>query len=237
MLDGLKKCLTESDGFCRRRGRPFIALSYAQSLDGSIASRDRRQVQLSGATSMRLTHELRACFDAIMVGIGTVLSDNPKLTTRLVDGSNPQPVILDTRLRTPTNACLVQRKEAACWIVSGPESDGIKRDRLVSAGAAVLPCKTAPDGKIDLSALMDLLVARKVNNIMVEGGARVITSFLGARLVDQLIVTITPKLIGGLNAIDDRGPGISPFLRLGRVTYCQLGDDIIMWARPDWSPQ
>ena len=234
MLDRLKQQLAGAKEFRRKRGRPFVILTYAQSLDGSIAARDRRQVRLSGAASMTLTHRLRSCSDAILVGIGTVLNDNPELTTRLVDGHSPRPIILDTRLRTPPDARLLQREDSACWIISRRESDGTRRENLLKAGAIVLPCQTAVDGKIDLRALMEILVANEINILMVEGGAQVITSFVGARLVDQIIITVAPKLIGGLNAIDGRGTGMDPFVPLVNVAYQQLGNDMILWAQPDW---
>ncbi len=235
MLDRLKQQLASAEEFRRKRGRPFVILTYAQSLDGSIAARNRRQVRLSGAASMTLTHRLRSCSDAILVGIGTVLNDNPELTTRLVDGHSPRPIILDTRLRTPSDARLLQREDCACWIISRQESDGARRENLLKAGAIVLPCQTAVDGNIDLRALMKILVAHKINILMVEGGAQVITSFVGARLVDQFIITVAPKLIGGLNVIDDRGTGMKPFVPFIKVAYQQLGDDMILWAQPDWS--
>src|SRR5512133_2370683 len=90
-----------------REGRPLVTLSYAQSLDGSLAAQRGTPLALSGPQSMELTHRLRAAQDAILVGIGTVLSDNPRLTVRLVEGSQPQPVILDSHLRFPLNANLL----------------------------------------------------------------------------------------------------------------------------------
>lgn len=236
MLEKLMQQIAGAEEFRRKRGRPLVILTYAQSLDGSIAAHDRRQLRLSGAAAMGLTHRLRSGSDAILVGIGTVLNDNPELTNRLAEGPSPRPVILDTQLRTPSDARLLQRKDCACWIVSRPDGNGTRRETLVKAGAVVLPCRTAADGRIDLAALMQLLVDGKINVLMVEGGARVITSFIGARLVDWFIITVAPKLIGGLNAIDDRGTGMDPFVPLVQVAYQQLGEDMILWAQPDWKP-
>ena len=95
ILGDLHARLEDADGVAR--GRPFTTLAYAQSLDGSIAGQGGRPLSLSGASSLRLTHELRAAHDAILVGIGTVLSDNPLLNVRLVSGSDPQPIVADTR--------------------------------------------------------------------------------------------------------------------------------------------
>ena len=89
-----------------KTGLPFVTLSYAQSLDGSIAARRGEALGLSGPESLRLTHRLRSMHDAILVGIGTVLSDNPRLTVRLVNGQNPRPIVVDSRLRIPLNCRL-----------------------------------------------------------------------------------------------------------------------------------
>jgi riboflavin biosynthesis pyrimidine reductase len=97
-----------------------------------------------------------------------------------------------------------------------------------------LACATGPDGKIDLFALMDLLAAMKINSVMVEGGARVITSFVNARLVDQFIITIAPKLVGGLPVLNSRELELAQHLVCDQVHYQHLGNDIIVWARPGW---
>jgi 3,4-dihydroxy 2-butanone 4-phosphate synthase/GTP cyclohydrolase II len=138
-------------------------------------------------------------------------------------------------LRIPSGARILQRRDCACWIVSGRESGGDRHESLREAGAKVIPCRTAGDGKIDLKALMRIFETSGINILMVEGGARVITSFVGARLVDRFVVTVAPKLIGGLNAIDERGTGMEPFVPLAKVTYQQLGEDMILWAESHWN--
>jgi GTP cyclohydrolase II len=233
-LDELQHCLAQAAAFRRHRCRPFVTVSYAQSVDGSIASRTRQPMRLSGELSMVLTHRLRTRFDAILVGIETVLADNPHLTVRYAQGRHPQPVVLDTHLRIPIQSNLVQRSDLSSWVVSGRNSALERIDKLARAGVTVLPCQLGGDGKIDLQRLMLLLADRGVNSLMVEGGARVITSFIRARLVDQFIITIAPTLIGGLSVID--GPGIHPStqLRLDQVHYEHLGEDLILWAKPHW---
>ena len=236
-LEYLKEQLSQAADFRKQRKRPFIIVSYAQSLDGSIAARNRNPILLSGQESMRLTHHIRACCDSILVGIGTVLADNPQLTVRLVAGKNPQPIILDTRLRTPIDSKLVNRSDLSSWIVNGKGNSQEKNNALKNAGATVLSCATTAPGKIDLNALMGLLVDKEVNSIMVEGGAEVITSFVNEQLVDQFVITISPKLVGGLHVIDKRGLRVSSFLRLDNVAYQHSGDDLIMWARPIWEDE
>ena len=231
-LEYLKEQISQAADFRMQRKRPFIVISYAQSVDGSIAARNRAPILLSGQESMRLTHHIRACCDSILIGIGTVLADNPRLTVRLGAGKNPQPIILDTRLRTPIDSKLVKRSDLSSWIVNGKGNSQEKIDALQNAGATVLSCATADQGKIDLNTLMGLLIDKGINSIMVEGGAEVITSFVNEQLVDQFVITISPKLIGGLQVIDKRGLGVSSFLRLGNVEYQHLGDDLVMWARP-----
>ena len=233
-IEDLKAQLHCAGQFRAKYQRPFITVSYAQSIDGSIASRKREPIALSGPKSMVLTHQIRACCDCILIGIGTVLTDNPQLSVRLVEGQNPQPIILDTRLRTPLNSKLVQRKDLSPWIINGQNHSNGRIQALKRAGAKPLRCSMDHDGKIDLSALMNLLSEMKINSMMVEGGARVITSFVNSRLVDQFIVTITPKLVGGLHVLNSKGLEAAPYLEFKQVHYQHLDNDIIMWARPDW---
>ncbi|MHC4240051.1 MAG: RibD family protein [Planctomycetota bacterium] len=234
-IEDLRTALDQASEFRKKNGRPFIAVSYAQSLDGSIATASRQPMQLSGSESMCLTHQLRACSRFILVGIGTVLADNPRLTVRLVEGENPQPIILDTHLRTPPDANLVQRSDLSTWIVNGNHNLKNRNDTFKQEGITLISCKCNDDGLIDLLALMDILARRQVNSIMVEGGARVITSFVKLKLVDLFVITISPKLVGGLPVIDARSFKTASSLELTDVHYQQLGVDLVVWARPDWS--
>jgi GTP cyclohydrolase II len=163
-----------------------------------------------------------------------VLADNPQLTVRLVNGKNPQPIILDTYLRIPLESKLIQRSDVSVWIVSGQTNTTENVERLRRVGATILPCKTTEDGKIDLFALMTLLVDMEINSMMVEGGAKVITSFIEAKLVDQFVITITPKLLNGLQVIENAKLIRTHCLKLEHVDYERLGADLILWARPVW---
>lgn len=234
-IEDFRTVIDNAREFRRINGRPFITVSYAQSLDGSIATASRQQMQLSGPESMRLTHQLRACCQSILVGIGTVLADNPSLTVRLVEGKNPQPIILDTRLRTPLDANLVQRSAPSTWIVNGNHNSIDRYDTFQQKGITLINCKRNDDGLIDLLALMDILARRQVNSIMVEGGARVITNFIKLKLVDLFVITVSPKLVGGLPVIDALGFKNASSLELSDVHYQLLGGDLVVWARPDWS--
>lgn len=233
-IEDFKAQMQRAAAFRVRHQRPFITVSYAQSIDGSIASRKREPMALSGPKSLVLTHQIRASCDCILVGIGTVLADNPRLSVRWVEGQNPQPIILDTRLRTPLNSKLVQRRDLSPWIINGQDHSNENMQALKKSGATPLPCPTGHDGRIDLAALMGRLAEMKINSIMVEGGAQVITSFVNSRLIDQFIITITPKLVGGLHVFNSRGLETATFLDLKKIHYQRLDNDIIMWARPGW---
>jgi 3,4-dihydroxy 2-butanone 4-phosphate synthase/GTP cyclohydrolase II len=204
--------------------RPHITLSYAQSIDGSITAAPGQPLALSGPESMTYTHQLRAAHDAILVGIGTVLADNPRLTVRLVSGPNPQPIVLDSRLRFPLTANLLSHPLPPI-IAATDRADAEPQAMLESKGARVIRFPTSDGGHVHLPALLEWLWQSEIKSIMVEGGSAVITSFLSARLVDRVIITIAPRFVGGLRALTSRCD-----LRLSNVTYRTLGADLIVEA-------
>jgi 3,4-dihydroxy 2-butanone 4-phosphate synthase/GTP cyclohydrolase II len=227
--------LSRISKFSLREERPFVTLTYAQSLDGCIAARRGKPLALSGQQSLTFTHRMRALHDAILVGIGTVLADNPRLTVRLVTGKNPQPIVLDSRLRFPLDTNLLKDQSRSPWIATG---EGVGTDRvraLETAGARVLRFPIDGKGHVDLAVLLRFLVEQGMHRLMVEGGAHVITSFLSHRLIDRLVLTVTPFLVGGLRAFDPLGDDDgSCFPRLRNVGSQWLGEDIILWGEPIW---
>jgi len=233
ILDQVGECLRSAGAHRRRSGRPFVTLSYAQSLDGSIAGRPGRPLALSGPQAMALTHGLRAAHEAILVGIGTVLADNPRLNVRLVEGPDPQPVIVDSRLRFPPYAELL-KNSGSPWIATNEDADPERRQVLEAAGARVLVLPGS-NGWVDLAGLLNHLGSMGINSLMVEGGAQIITSFLASRLVDQVVLTIAPLLVGGLRVVDHLGHSSRRRLpRLKNLSYQQLGDDLVLRGEPDW---
>ena len=218
----------------KHAGRPFVTVTYAQSVDGSIAGRNREQLRLSGDESMCLTHHLRAAHDAILVGIGTVMADDPRLTVRQVPGRDPQPVVLDTHFRTPETCRLVQNPALRPWIMGGDATAVDQAGKLSVAGAVATLVTAADDDRVDLPSVLSLLVDRGVESLMVEGGARVITSFVKARLVDQFIITIAPRMVGGLPVFERDAFSEPPLRGFSSVQYQQLGSDLIIWATPAW---
>lgn len=221
----------------RREGRPFVTLTYAQSLDGSIATDDGQPLTISGQDSMAFTHQLRANHDAILVGIGTVLSDDPRLNVRYGDGSHPIPVILDTQLRFPSDARLLSRPGPRPIVATNQAAPESRKRALEEKDVTVLRLSCDPDG-ICLSPLLDALAERGLESIMVEGGATVITNFLRQQLVDHLILTIAPSLIGGQQALSSLSTGeergIKAYPQLENLQYRWLGDDLVMEGTPVW---
>jgi 3,4-dihydroxy 2-butanone 4-phosphate synthase/GTP cyclohydrolase II len=215
-------------------GRPLVTLSYAQSLDGCIAAVPGQRLALSSREALVLTHELRARHEAILVGVGTVLADNPRLTVRLVEGRNPQPVVVDSWLRLSRDCYLLREGPVSPWIASGPAADPERRAAIEATGARILTVPASASGELNLPALLRELAARGVASLLVEGGARVISSFLRARLVDQIVLTIAPRLVGGVHAV--QGPlllnGRAP--RLSGVDYAEIGGDIVVRADIVW---
>ncbi len=218
--------------------RPFVTLTYAQSLDGSIADADSLPLHLSGSESSEMTHLLRSSNDAILVGIGTVIADDPRLTVRLADGKDPQPIVLDSRLRFPLSASLLESYRTMPWLATLEDAPLDRQVELEAVGARVLrlPARES-DGLVDLRALMATLYEDGVRSLMVEGGARVITELLEARFVDHIVVTVAPTLVGGLRAVSSKnGAGSAAFPRLQGIGYKREGDDLVAWGRPVWPP-
>jgi 3,4-dihydroxy 2-butanone 4-phosphate synthase/GTP cyclohydrolase II len=228
--------LTDARSFRQEHGRPLVTLSYAQSLDGSLSLRRGVPTAISGPQAMQLTHRLRAAHDGILIGIDTLLSDDPRLTVRLVEGRNPQPVVLDGQLRTPLQAKLLQG-EPLPWIAThqqpiDPEAHQQKRSALEGRGARLLEIPSDENGDLSLPTLLAKLADLGINSLMVEGGSRVITSFLTSRLVDQFVITIAPLFLGGMPAVQLPLPdGLTILPTPHDMGYDRLGDDLIVWGR------
>ncbi|MFP4066972.1 MAG: GTP cyclohydrolase II [Spirochaetaceae bacterium] len=215
--------------------RPSVTISYAQCLDGSIAARGGRRMRISGDQSMKMTHRLRAGHDAILIGIGTALADDPRLTVRLVSGPNPQPVVVDSKLRLPTSAKLFTHGTGEPWIVTSNAADGKRQRQLEAAGATVIRVSCDGTGEIDLAQMLAALATRGIRSVMVEGGSRMIAGFLSTRLVDLVVVTLSTRLVGGLRVFGENGD--APELghpRLGNIHYQRMGEDVVLWGEPAW---
>ena len=187
---------------------PFVTVKIAQTLDGRIATSTGQSKWISSDESLRLAHELRRDHQAVMVGIGTVLADDPLLTVRLVEGRNPLRIVVDSKLRIPVTAQVLSDGSASETLVATTElADSTRANQITRLGAEVLrlPCsaarkagsdRTPPDERVDLVALLAEMDRRGILSVLVEGGASLITSLLSGRLVDRLVAVIAPKIIG-----------------------------------------
>jgi 3,4-dihydroxy 2-butanone 4-phosphate synthase/GTP cyclohydrolase II len=211
-----------------------VTLSYAQSIDGSIASRSGRPLTLSCSESAVFTHRVRSIHDAVLVGIGTIFADNPLLTVRHVAGESPQPVILDGRLRFPLDARLLRQNHKKPWIATTDEADAEREKILVESGATVLHVPSQPDGLVDLKALLRRLKEMEIHTLMVEGGGQIITSFLKHRLVDQLVLTVAPVYVGGIQAVRPFEFTLLDPPRLETMEWEMCGPDLVLKADIIW---
>jgi len=211
-----------------RPGRPYVVLKYAQTLDGRIASRTGDSKWISGEAERRISHALRAASDAVLVGVGTVVQDDPRLTVRMVPGVSPLRVVLDSTLRIPAPA-LILEEDAPTLVVTTDRSPAPRRAALRARGVAVEPVPEGPGG-VDLAAALALLAGLGVRCLLVEGGAKVITSLLRGGFVDRLVVSVSGTIIGrGTEAVGDLGiDRVADGVRLEHRTLHATEDDVLI---------
>ncbi|KAK4508849.1 uncharacterized protein ATC70_013472 [Mucor velutinosus] len=217
--------------------RPFITLTFAQSLDGKIAKQGQ-QVLISGKESMAMTHRLRTLHDGILVGIGTALVDNPQLNARYLSADTaikqPQPIVLDPFMKLPTNCKLIGNYQHGAgeqpWLVVSEKAfveETDKRVVLEKAGVKFIPVKALENGRLPLSEVFKALKANGIHTLMIEGGSRIIQSCL-TDAWDQLIITTAPMFIGsdGVPAIQDS----NDMPKLSNIKYQVMGRDSVLAA-------
>ncbi|RXJ03853.1 bifunctional diaminohydroxyphosphoribosylaminopyrimidine deaminase/5-amino-6-(5-phosphoribosylamino)uracil reductase RibD [Anaerobacillus alkaliphilus] len=214
--------------------KPFVTLKTATSLDGKIATSTGESKWITGPIAREDVHQLRHEHDGILVGVGTVLADNPSLTTRRsVGGKNPIRIILDHYLRTPLNANVVTDKIAETWIVTTDLASTEKRSELERMNVKVL---TLHEQRIKIEELLTLLGKMGVTSLFVEGGSSVNDSFLRSRYINEVITYIAPKLIGGKDAPTSFSgighPSMTDVLQLSIKEVKQLGDDLKIVSVP-----
>jgi diaminohydroxyphosphoribosylaminopyrimidine deaminase/5-amino-6-(5-phosphoribosylamino)uracil reductase len=188
-------------------GRPYVHAKWAMTLDGKLATRTGDSRWISGEASRGRVHALRGRMDAIIVGIGTVLADDPLLTVRPPGPRTPTRIVLDTRARLPMKSQLVRTADVAPVLVAAlnPVPEEATR-RLEESGCAILELP-ARDGRPDIVSLLEELGRRRMTNVLVEGGSAVLGSFLDAGAVDEVHVFLAPRLAGGSDAPTPGLPG------------------------------
>ncbi|HOW71425.1 MAG TPA: bifunctional diaminohydroxyphosphoribosylaminopyrimidine deaminase/5-amino-6-(5-phosphoribosylamino)uracil reductase RibD [Phycisphaerae bacterium] len=221
----------------QRQGRPWVILKWAQSIDGKIATRSGDSQWISGERSRALAHRIRGRVDAVIVGVGTALADDPLLTCR---HGRPRRtatrIVIDPQLRLPLRSRLVRTaRTVPTMVVANQRSAcGPAARRLARAGVEVLGVP-ATRSRLDLGCLLDELGRRRMTNVMVEGGGQTLGRFYDAGLADEAIIFVAPRLIGGATAtapLAGLGPATMKDLhRPGRTTITRAGDDLIYTLR------
>ncbi|MAT40948.1 MAG: GTP cyclohydrolase [Anaerolineaceae bacterium] len=201
---------------------PIVTLAYAQSIDGCLTLRQGQPTVISGSESKKFTHQLRALHDGILVGIGTVLADDPKLDVRLVVGESPRPVLVDPELKLSLTANVI--KSTSGLIVFTSEAAPLEKTAALQAlGVEVQVCGDQ-DGNLNLKEVLTKLYAFGIKTLMVEGGVKILSSFLVSDLWDLAVITIAPRWLGGYGGV---GPPLTD-IPLIDVQFEVAGTDILL---------
>ena len=233
-------CRRLNEGYIKlvTSGRPFVIAKTALTLDGWTATSTGHSRWITGEASRQFVHRLRDRVDAVMVGVGTVLADDPALTTRLTTGKgkNPIRIILDTNLRTPARAKALAHTDASMtWIAVGDDVPAPRLESRVAEGVSFLRCPKR-DGRIDLPALMDRLGEKSITSLMLEGGSTVMGAMLRERLIDKFYIFKAPKLLGGGDGIPmASGPGVRTMdetIGIRHLKIRRFGEDVLFEGYP-----
>lgn len=211
-----------------------MTVSYAQTLDGRLATAGGSSQWISADDSLKVTHELRAAHDAILVGAGTVCRDDPRLTVRFAEGEDPLRVVVDSALRLPLDAAVLSGGAASGTLLAVTyRASEERRHAARGLGATVVEIAGNGAGRVDLEALLAELGRRGVSSVMVEGGAEIITALLARRLVDRLVVCVAPKILGsGIEAVGELGArSLDDALELADVSVTRCGVDFLLDGR------
>lgn len=215
--------------------RPWVSVKYAMSLDGKIATRTGDSRWITGESARRRVHELRDAYDAIMVGTGTLKSDDPRLTARIEGGVDPLRVVLDAQLDVPEDANVVRQagEGARTVVAASPETEGTDhRSRLADRGVDVWSVATGEEGRVELRSLLERLADTEIVRLFVEGGGTLIGSLFDEGLVDGVYAFVAPKIVGGRGAPTPHdGVGVDSMEAISGLEspeFEQLGDDLLV---------
>ena len=235
-VDVLKEeCQSLNEAYFKyiQTGIPFVTLKFAQTLDGRIATATGDSKWISSEPSLKWAHRLRSLHDAVLVGVGTVLKDDPQVTVRLVKGRSPLRIVVDSRLRIPLSSKILKDLESAPTIIAATSQADIEQAFALSVmGIEVLTIGEDSEGMVDLKELLHKLGKKNISSVLVEGGATTITSFIRQGLADKIVAIIAPKIMGeGVEAVGDLG-----ILKVGRALKLSFdkvyrkGEDVVVEA-------
>lgn len=217
--------------------KPFVVLKAAMTLDGKIATATGQSKWITNETSRAYGYKLRDIYDGIMVGINTVIEDNPMLTARVDGGKNPIRIVVDSSLKIDINANVVQDKSAKTIVATTDKADKDKILKLQAQNVDVIVVDKDENDKVDIEKLLDILGQQNICSILVEGGATLSGSFVAKKLVDKVYFFIAPKIIGGKEAKTPvAGTGIlnlQEALALKDIQIEKLEEDILIIGRVD----
>jgi len=228
-----KECRKLNEAFCKYilKKEPFVILKVAATFDGKIATRRGDSKWISNEASRRIVHRFRDQVDGIVVGIGTILKDDPLLTARIKKGRDPFRIILDSRLRIPEEAKVIENSPSKTIIATTEAAPRDKAERLEKKGVRILVLDSK-QGRVNLRSCLSRLGEMGMMSLMVEGGSQVNGSFLDEGLVDRLLLFLSPKLIGDSKAIGIFGGNGVETLReaipLKDLKIKKIGEDILI---------
>jgi diaminohydroxyphosphoribosylaminopyrimidine deaminase / 5-amino-6-(5-phosphoribosylamino)uracil reductase len=242
-----EECRKLNEAFCKYilKKQPFVVLKIAATLDGKIATRNGESKWISGEASRRYVHRLRAQVDGVLVGIGTVLRDDPLLTARMKEGKEPYRIVLDSQLRIPEGAKVFEHSPSEVILATTGLAPYEKIERLERKGVRVLIIDSK-EGRVDLKICLNKLGEMGLMSILVEGGNQINGSFLDEGLIDKFLLFLSPKWLG-----DPQAPGIfggkgvsnlKDAVGLKEVKAKRIGEDIFLegylkWGTRSCSPE
>lgn len=232
-----KECHRLNEAYCKYilKKEPFVILKIAATLDGRIATREGESKWISGEASRRLVYRLRDQVDGVLVGIGTILRDDPMLTARVKGGRDPYRIILDSRLKIPEGAKVIGDNPSKLIVITSEFAHRDKREKLEKKGIQVIVLDSETE-KINLKSCLSKLGEMGIMSLLVEGGSQVNGSFLDKGLVDKFLIFLAPKLLGDPQALGMfRGKGFSKLqdsLILREVKIRRIGEDIFIEGYP-----
>jgi diaminohydroxyphosphoribosylaminopyrimidine deaminase/5-amino-6-(5-phosphoribosylamino)uracil reductase len=211
-------------------GLPYVSLKLALSLDGRIATRSGASKWVTGPEARALVHMLRSRHDAVAVGIGTALADDPRLTVRDASGVSPTRVVFDTKLRLPRHSRLVETAvDVPTWVVCSGDAPSDAEEALTARGVEILRVPSSAEGRLDAGAALRLLATKGIVTLMIEGGAELAGSVLAGRWADELHAFVAPILLGPRGrpgAVDWAGPATpADAPRIASATWELCGSD------------
>jgi len=233
------QCQKLNEAFCKYilKKQPFVVLKVAVTLDGKIATRHGDSKWISGEASRRFVHRLRDQVDGVLVGIGTVLKDDPLLTARVKEGREPYRIVLDSRLKIPEDAKVFEHSPSEVILATTGSAPREKIERLEEKGVRVLMIDSK-EGRVDLRTCLNKLGKMGLMNILVEGGSRINGSFLDEGLIDKFLLFLSPKCLG-----DPQSPGIfggrgvsnlKEAVGLKEIKIKRIGEDILVEGYLEW---